>query len=296
MEKAVKSVTSTPVDNTVDDLVKKFKKHYEMTISKIKEEYEKKIEIQKDEKSKENKKYICIALIEAERAMTFVKIAHVSHEKFKTMNDVEKINYVSQEFKEFSNQFPIVFRWMVCMGQYSRVAFLRFLNLTEMKLRNATTKQGETEDKWIHCNANYVRYLWEHIQDNTGKRYTAFESNKIYQQAYECIKKDFNQFRKIHKEAEEKAIRDRQRHKMELVRELISSIKDSNLQSDEFKKLEIDIKSIKCKQDFNAVLQQVKNRDKTPANYIGNGSNVEEGKKYIEEFRLNKVKKTYTKI
>ena len=71
-----------------------------------------------------------------------------SNPKFAELPDSKKIEiYQKSEFKEFYTNFPIVSRYMICMGQFSVNAFRRFLKEDS---NNATNSARGTKKQVYH--------------------------------------------------------------------------------------------------------------------------------------------------
>lgn len=163
---------------------------------------------------------------------------------FIKMDDNDKIGlYQKSEFKVFYTEFPIVSRYMICMGQFSIKAFKRFL----LSCKNAvhdpvkSREKGYSEDQWIQRQSDYVRYLWESYQN---KPFSKAESDEVWQQTYEILKKEFQDFKDLHKEIENKLKNDEKTNKKELVKELITRLANDkqSLDDDATKNLILNLK------------------------------------------------------
>ena len=118
---------------------------------------------------------------------------------FIQLKDHEKVEvYQKTKFKDFYESFPIVCRYMLCMGQFSNKAFLRYLKKCEAmqphKNPNKKREKGEAEDEWVKRQADYVRYLWESYQK---QHFDKRDSNNIWQHAYQTLKQEFQDFKDI---------------------------------------------------------------------------------------------------
>jgi hypothetical protein len=132
--------------------------------------------------------------------------------------DSEKIDiYQKSEFKDFYINFPIVSRYMICMGQFSNKAFKRFLT----KCSKAPRNSSNAEDSWIHLQADYIRYLWESYQP---PHFKMSDAAAIWQQAYKMLTDEFKDFKKMHKDIEEKLKANDKLNKAEMVRELLKRV------------------------------------------------------------------------
>jgi hypothetical protein len=145
-------------------------------------------------------------------------------ETFIKMSDIDKIClYQNSEFKTFYTEFPIVSRYMICMGQFSETALRRFLykckNVNHDK--DKSREKGYSENQWIERQSDYVRYLWESYQN---KKFMHSESNEIWKNTFEILKKEFQDFKDLHKEIENKLKKDDTVNKEELIKELLNRV------------------------------------------------------------------------
>lgn len=153
--------------------------------------------------------------------------------KFAELPDNGKIEiYQKSEFKDFYIEFPIVSRYIICMGQFSNKAFKKYL----IKCKNAnhdpvkSREKGYTEDQWVQRQADYIRYLWESYQK---QHHSPSESNNIWQHAYNTLKKEFQDFKDLHDDVEKKLKEDEKTNKGELVKEMLSRIANQEQSLDE---------------------------------------------------------------
>ena len=149
--------------------------------------------------------------------------------EFVELSDSKKIDIFQKdaEYKDFYTEFPIVCRYMICMGQFSNKAFKKFM----VKCKTAkhdpvkSREKGYTEDQWVQRQADYVRYLWEAYQK---QHYSPSESNNIWQHAYKTLKQEFKDFRDMHEDIEQKLKVEDQYNKSELVKEMLSRLSSTD--------------------------------------------------------------------
>jgi hypothetical protein len=166
------------------------------------------------------KEYRKTALDEAQKLWNAIK-KKAKDPKFVKMDDKKKIEMFSKEFHAFHKEFPIVSRYIICMGQYSRKAFTRYL----IKVQNAkfptTRDKGYMEDQWVRRQADYVRYLWEAYQRG---HYNNSEAQAIWQESYQTLKKEFIDFRTLHENIEKDLEVGKKINKGELITELMKRL------------------------------------------------------------------------
>lgn len=273
-------------------------KKYEKKIENIKKRYklDEIKEVNEEEKEQTTKQYTAIALMEAEKIWLNVEIAVLEgREEFYSKTDEQKIDLIRQDFKEFYDNFPIVSRYMICMLQFSQKAFERFLNKCRIALENMPQKrdEGYMENQWIERQADYVRYLWEETQT---RRINKKESDSVWLQAYNSIKKEFKDFKELHKNMEEKVKNDDKKYKTELLREMGERIikGEQSIEAQELKDLLIKLKNKLYKQRYSKVITQIKEDVKFVFHTIaGVGLNQEERINYDDEMKQSEYKKKY---
>lgn len=176
---------------------------------------------------------IDVSINMANKLWNDIKKRVVNDPSFLKMNDNDKIAlYQNSEYKVFYTEFPIVSRYMICMGQFSNKALKRYL----LKCKNTihdpvkSREKGYIEDQWIQRQSDYVRYLWESYQK---KHYSQTDSNAIWQNTYEILKKEFQDFKDLHKNIEEKLKKNEKLNKDEMIKELLKRIADNEQSLDD---------------------------------------------------------------
>jgi hypothetical protein len=270
-------------DTKLDNVLKKYTKEYEIETKKIEKEF---VDPDKDSA----KAYLKHALLQAEKAWLSLKVVVSTREGFMMMTDDEKLNLFRQEFKDFQDNFPIVMRYMVCRGQYSRKAFRQFIELCSNKLsHNDPSKRSKTHmrEQWIECQAGYVTYLWESQQK---RRYTRQESMEIWRQAKNALTKEFSDFEKMHGEMKTKVETDKKRYKLELFKEIQDRVM-SKQQSIKDPVIVDKLYNLIYKQRRRKVLRDLLHETKlAPATVTSKGTNQEGRQDHEEELKLKKMK------
>lgn len=180
------------------------------------------------------KEYLTTALSEAQKLWDAVK-KRAKDPMFVAMPDKSKIDEFA-EFHAFHKEFPIVSRYIICMGQYSSKAFTRFLKKVQSTKYPETREKGYMEDQWVRRQADYVRYLWESYQRG---HYNNTEAKEIWQGAYNNLSREFNDFRNMHDGIEKKLEVAKAGNKIELVNELMKRLVsgEQTLDDDQMKEL-----------------------------------------------------------
>lgn len=256
-------------------------------------------------------KYVKIALLEAEEIWFNVQVLIIS-EKYKKMTDNERIELIEKDFKEFYKNFPIVSRYMICMGQYKNVAFRKML----IKYRDEEEKEADLKGKgrpisqikkdeeknknektFIKRQADYVRFLWEEY--NEGMAFSTQDSDAVWKQAFDTLTNEFDQFRKMHEDAENKIKADSIKYKKELLFEMGDRIISGKQELDDkrAKDLLLTLQNKAYNQRAKKMLNQLKNEIETlPASLEAIGLNDYAKDEYDNELQQSIYKKTYKKM
>jgi len=181
------------------------------------------------------KEYMQTALSEAQRLWNTVK-KKSKDPAFIELPDKDKIESVSLEFHAFHKEFPIVSRYLVCMGQYSTKAFKRYLIKVQNFKQPEERDKGYMEDQWVRRQADYVRYLWESYQRG---HYNNSEAQNVWQEAYQTLKKEFIDFKNMHDDIEKDLELEKKKNKNELIGELFKRLSsgDQSLEQHEMTEL-----------------------------------------------------------
>lgn len=213
---------------------------------------------------------------EADRLWSDLKKRIIDDPEFAKKPDSEKVDlYQKSEFKDFYINFPIVCRYMICMGQFSNKAFKRFL----LKCKVMEPQKGKgseaAEDAWVQRQADYVRYLWESYQ---RQHFSTTDAQNVWQHAYQTLIKEFKDFKDMHTEAEEKLKTDKAYNKSMMVKELLQRISNEDQSLDETTTNDLIKKLEECvnEQRKKKLLTQInKDIETTPPTIVGRGTHKE---------------------
>jgi hypothetical protein len=218
-----------------------------------------------------------------------------NHEEFKTLEDKAKLDIFRNKlgYAQFMDEFPIVSRYIVCVGQFNKKAFQRFLDKCEKTVHPPEQQRvkGYNEDQWIRRQADYVQYLWESYQKS---HYSTVERNSIWEEAYKRLKGEFDDFRNMHKEIEEKVNEEKEVIKSKNARELIERVLNSNqkLDIDEEEYLIKELEKLVIKKKYSLTMKQLKDKVvETPHCYEAKGTGPENDQKItmIETVDVNRM-------
>ncbi len=142
-----------------------------------------------------------IAIAKARAVWDDVKQSFENVPELAKLPDNEKIAYFYKQHKEFYNEFPIVIRYMVCLGQFRVRAFEKFLRFRELKIDDAEMKDPKfrKETVWVRQQAMYVKFLYEAYNSSCS----ISEANEVYEHAYASLQAEFDEFQKKIKDAKQ---------------------------------------------------------------------------------------------
>jgi len=122
---------------------------------------------------------------------------------FVSMSDEAKMEKFRSQTKytEFMTTFPILCKYMICLNNYSKKAFMRLIKKIHMsnKLIPDDRKAGYMEDQWIRRRAYYVKFLWEESQQS---HWNHKDSQKIWSSTYNILKAERDDFKNKYKDVE----------------------------------------------------------------------------------------------
>lgn len=196
----------------------------------------------------------------AEKMWEDVKEYARTHPDYKNMKDKDKLDLFRKGFgyEEFMNEFPIVGRYMVCFGQYSTKAFNRFLDKTE-KVKHpppAEREKGYMEDQWIRRQADYAAFLWEAYQK---RHFNTAERKWVWQETYKRLRGEFDDFRNMHKDIEEKVKEEKVELAARNVKELLERLKTGKqaLSREDEEFLLYELTNLTYRKNFDDTLTQL---------------------------------------
>lgn len=272
----------------------------QMYIDVLQNEYHENIK-KINEDASDDADYIRLALTEAEQIWLNVQLL-LKSPKYTQMSDDDKIKLIQKDYKEFYKNFPIVARYMICMGQYKMVAFRKML----LKCKNTNTtiasRKNNNEKLWIERQADYIRFLWEAYQvDDEGKpmAFSTEDSDAIWQNTVDTLTKEFQDFRDMHEKTELAIKKESIKNKTELIYEMGNRIitGKQNLQDDAAKKLINDLKDKLFVQRSKKMVKEIDESVRIiPETISGYGINEYEKQQYDEELKTSIYKKTYKKM
>ena len=206
--------------------------------------------------------------------------------KFMETDDNKKLDFFRNELKmgEFMDEFPITCRYMICMGQYSKRAFKRFLDKVRIGIKNMPPPnerdKNYMEDQWIRRQSDYVRFLWEAYQKGHFDRR---EAQSVWEDAYKKLKGEFDDFRGKYDEIKESSKKEKKELDASRARELLERLSTGKqkLDNNDSTELLFLLKNRLYKKRFNNMVKQI-NTDITviPAscNGVGVGPAMEDEK------------------
>lgn len=130
-------------------------------------------------------------------------------------SDKERLNLVASLFPDFTKTYAVISKYMVLLGNYSEIAFRRFLkksreNKADIRPVGKHDKvaikamKKDSQIKWCENNAWYGVYLWEAYAKakNPKLRIDPRARNACYQQCYEPLMGEIEEMEDMKEDAE----------------------------------------------------------------------------------------------
>lgn len=165
------------------------------------------------------------AIIEIARTLwKKVLLVAKQNKEFKDWPDKRKLQHFRDmpENSEFMNEFPIVARYMICMGQFKTKALRRMLDKMSRTVDPPMDQQPKNyrEDLFCKRQADYIRFLWEEYQVRINNE----EAKHVWQDAYSRLKGEFNDFRDMYDETKKRIEDEKSAYKAQNARELLERL------------------------------------------------------------------------
>jgi hypothetical protein len=125
----------------------------------------------------------------------------------KRVNDIQG----NPEFKEFCRLYPIVSKYIIAFGLFSKKAFIKYLDWkakvrptddTRAKLTNNQREQEKFKNKYMY--AVYVKFLYQEKMNSSAQHVNLSDINDAYVKTYEALNKETDNFFDMYEEEERK--------------------------------------------------------------------------------------------
>lgn len=184
-----------------------------------------------------------------------------THTDFRFKSDKEKYDIFRRidRWKSFIDEYPIVSKYMICLGQFHIKALDKYLT----KIQNVATKPHDITDKqynekqWCERQADYVVYLFDIY--NKNKHPSPAERKLLWEKTYNIVKGEFDDFRKTHDEVKEKIEIEKKlleaRNVKDLLNRIISGTQKVSEEDEKFLLEQLEI--LTYKKTFDTSLSQL---------------------------------------
>lgn len=205
-----------------------------------------------------------------------VKELAKSDPEFVDKKDSEKLKIFRDQlnYEKFMTEYPITCRYMICMGQYSKKAFKRFLEKTRLANKNhpppTERPKGYMEDQWVRRQADYVRFLWESYQKG---HWNTQEAQYVWEDSYKKLKGEFDDFRDKYDDIKEAREKEKDTLKASNARDLLERLKSGTQKLDDSDSSELYylLKNQLYKKRYSDCVNQIKETIK-PKKYTCSGT------------------------
>lgn len=176
-------------------------------------------------------------------------------------SDKEKYEFFRSNmgYSIFIDEFPIVSKYMICLGQFHINAFSKLLT----KIYNVAAKpvdpsdKNYNEDQWCQRQADYAAYLYEETYKK--KHWNTAERKYIWETTYKLMKGEFNDFRNTHEEIKKKVEKEKVVLNAKNSRELIERVLSGTQKLSEEDQLYLisELKNLMYKKQFDDCLKDL---------------------------------------
>ena len=243
----------------------------------------------------------------AEEMWKKIKATVKEDPSFAKLEDKKKLAHFRETlgYKEFMSEYPVVARYLVCMGQYSSKAFNRMLDRIRVVKHPPPNERpaGYVEDQWVRRQADYVRFLWEAYQRG---HYNNAEAQYVWNDAYKKLKGEFDDFKNKYKEIEESTKEEKKTLQAANAKDLLNRLKtgEQKLSDEETQELVSLLKDKMYKRRYSNTMDELKRTHaETPATVQGQGTGAEEPTKpsgpvikmieHVDEDRIQEIPAEY---
>lgn len=203
------------------------------------------------------------------------------------LNDENKMNFYlnNSDFIDFLKSYPIVARYAICMGEFSKHAFERYVKkIASFKPpRDKQMDKAFMENEKLKRHADYVRYLFE----AKNKHYNRNESNWVWNDTYTKLKGEHDDFKNREKEIEKQIKAENTKHKQELASEFLQKLKENEneaeLSEESAKILYYELENLSIRKTHKSVMSELlDNRERIAHCSEGYGIGTESKKPTIK--------------
>ena len=128
---------------------------------------------------------------------------------FVKLNPDERLEFYQKNNSNFTMNFPIVLRYMIQLGQFSKKAFSRFIK----KLLNNPYR---SELEYCERQADYVKYLFMELSPSHNMK----EAQEIWKKSYDMLAKEVEIFKQAEETVKEKMEKNNNQNNLEKREEL----------------------------------------------------------------------------
>ncbi len=204
-----------------------------------KEEAKKEAKKQDEAKNKEIDDIACTAVGKLWKYVLSIVDTPEKKKRWGELSDRDKTKLIDANFKDVTNLYPIVCKYIVFAGQYSETAFRRYLvqcrkNRSDMRPVDPHDVEGrkamkkEAQKNWCINNAWYSVYLWEAYKriEHPNVRLDPRSRRGVYANSLDLLMKEFGDMDEL-KETAEITVKEREdRVTKQAVNEVVGSLKD----------------------------------------------------------------------
>lgn len=158
------------------------------------------LKIDYSEEDKKNiKKYNQSHVSKALDLLRFNRNKLLDDKEYEALELTERMGYIQthDDYNDFCKQYPIVSKYIVCFGLFSKRAFERYINWSstlrpsdELRAKIAKNQRLQQHFKNKYIYAMYIKYLYQ----EKNSRASLSEINQAYISTYEDLNKETDNF------------------------------------------------------------------------------------------------------
>jgi hypothetical protein len=197
------------------------------------------LKIEYSEEDKENiKKYNNSHIEKALSLLKFNRDKLLDDKEYEALDVIDRMKFIQNhdDFKDFTKQYPVASKYIVCFGLFSKRSFEKYINwistvrpseLLRSKIAKDQREQQKFKNKYIY--AVYVKYLFQ----EKNPRASLNDINKAYVSTYEDLNKETDNFfdmyeAEVEKQNQKKELNAEER-KEKIINQLKMKLEDVNI-------------------------------------------------------------------
>jgi uncharacterized protein YeaO (DUF488 family) len=189
------------------------------------------LKIDYSDEDKENiKKYNDSHISKALELLKFNRDKLLDDKDYEKLELGERIKFIQthDDFKDFTKQYPIVSKYIIAFGLFSKKSFEKYINWCNtirpsdsFRAKFAKDKRSQQKFKNKYVYAVYIKYLFQ----NKNPRASLYDINQAYISTYEDLNKETDNFFDLYEKEVEKQNEKKELNAEEKKEKIINQLK-----------------------------------------------------------------------